>query len=132
MAGARLISWLARPLVRLARMVRTAAIVLQWLATTGWSSALVTMMHNDAMPRGSTYTCISTLRELFTDIFSFRHPLRSCLNNAPTRIQQRWRVQPDPVLRRCSPICYTLSHMGTGGGHLQGHDRREWNEQGRV
>src|SRR4051812_37472622 len=133
--------------MRHARMVRTAAIVSavaghDWLV---WRAR--TMMHNDAKPRGcrpaepraqprsNLYsqlndTCISTSRELFTNIFfSFRHPLRSCLSNAPTTLQQRWRVQPDTILRRHPPICDTLTHMGTGGGHLQGHDRGEWSEQ---
>jgi hypothetical protein len=33
--------------------------------------------------------CISTQRELFTDIRSFRDSVRCCLNHAPTTIQQR-------------------------------------------
>jgi len=132
--------------MRLARMVRTAAIVYavaahDWLV---WRAR--TIMHNDAMARGcrpaALYehnldppftpnpmnTCIPTL-QLFTDSLVFRHFLISCLNNASPGMQERWQVQSDAVLRRYSPICHTLAHMGTGGGHLQGHDRGEWNEQ---
>lgn len=63
-------------------------------------------------------SCISILRELSTDILSFRDSLRSCLSNAPPTLQQRWRVQPDAVLRQYSSLCHTLTHMGTGGGYL--------------
>jgi hypothetical protein len=86
-------------------MVRTARhYLLQWLAAIGWPGALAAMMRNHAMPRGcrsaepyehnldptstpnSTNACISTLRELFTDILSFRDSLGSCLSNAPTTL----------------------------------------------
>ena len=117
-----------------ARMIRTARhYLLQWLAAIGWPGALAAMMRNHAyreavqLSRTSTTStqpppnlyshtnaCISTLRELYTDVLSLRDFLRSCLNNAPPRIQQRWRVQPNAILRRYSPIRYTLTHMGTG------------------
>jgi hypothetical protein len=81
-----------------ARMVRAARYyLLQWLATIRWTGALVAMMRNHAMPRGCrpaepyehNLDPTSTLRELFTDILSFRDSLRCCLNHAPTTIQQR-------------------------------------------
>jgi len=85
-------------------------------------------------PNLSSYTnaYISTLRGLSTDILSFRDSLRYCLRNTPPTLQQRWRVQPDPILRQHPPICHTLTHMGTRGGHLQGHKEGEWDDQGGV
>jgi hypothetical protein len=71
-----------------------------------------TMMHNDAMPRGcrpaelyehnldptctpdSTNACISTLRDISTDILSFRDSLRSCLSNVPPRVSYPTPLEP--------------------------------------
>jgi hypothetical protein len=64
-----------------------------------------------------------------------RHPLRSCLNNAPPRGQQPWRVQPDQGLcwQQDSRICYPFAHMGGGYGrsYIQRPDRWHWEEQAR-
>ena len=86
-----------------ARMVRTARhYLLQWLATIRWTGALVAMMRNHAMPRGCrpaepyehNLDPTSTLRELFTDILSFRDSLRSCLSNVPPRVSYPIPLEP--------------------------------------
>jgi hypothetical protein len=98
--------------MRLARMAPTSrhSLCSGWPRMAGLARS--TMMHNDATPRGcrpaelyehnldptctpdSTNACISTLRELSTDILSFRDSLRSCLSNVPPRVSYPTPLEP--------------------------------------
>jgi hypothetical protein len=70
----------------------------------------------------NNYVCIRTLPQIL--LRTLPKYSKSGLTNASTSIQQRWRVQPDPVLwRRYSrAVCYTFAQIGTGGGHLARSD----------
>jgi hypothetical protein len=80
-----------------ARMVRTARhYLLQWLATIGWPSALVAMMHNHAIPRGcrpASRTSTPSIQPVLPTLQI--HAYRPCENYSPTFF--RLDILSDPV-----------------------------------